>query len=54
MEESLGENGEEEIISFFRISLGISYEIMIVGNDWDGVFLNRCGDFVMSKFDVVV
>lgn len=52
VEESLGENGEEETTSLSRTSLGTSHEITTAGNDRDGVLLNRCGDLVTSKLDV--
>jgi hypothetical protein len=52
VEESLRENREQETTSLSGTGLGTSHQITTVANDGDRVFLDRCGDLVVSELDV--
>jgi hypothetical protein len=52
MDESLGQNGEQETTSLAGTSLSTSHEITAAHDDGDGVLLNRGGHSVAGKPDV--
>ena len=52
VDESLGQDWEEETSSLSRTSLGTSHKITSTHDNWDGVLLDWSWDFVVSKLDV--
>lgn len=53
IDESLGENGEQETTSLSRTSLCTSHQVTTAHDDRDGVLLNWGGNLVVGKLDIL-
>jgi hypothetical protein len=52
VDESLGQDWEQETSGLSGTSLGTSHQITSTHDNWDGVLLDWCWDLVMSKLNV--
>jgi hypothetical protein len=52
VDESLGQDWEEETTSLSGTGLGTSHQVTATHDDWDGVLLDWSWDLVVSKLDV--
>jgi hypothetical protein len=52
VDESLGQDWEQETASLSRTSLSTSHQVSATHDDWDGILLNWCWNLVVSELDV--